>query len=176
MQRKILFLDCDGVVNRGSSFDPTNKEYQRSDGYVVERELVARVKQIVADTGCEIVLSSSWRLGSAGREAIQKHVKLVDVTPSHSDYIRGYEVDQWLRMHPDVEQYAILDDNSDFYGEQHLFLTTFKDGLTEEIASKVTNFLNGVSDGRDNRVQDDGALGTGEKGTGAAPPAIGSST
>lgn len=55
--------------------------------------------------------------------------------------LRGDEINDWLAKHPEVDKYAILDDDSDFYDDQPLFKTTFKDGLTDEIAEAVIEHL-----------------------------------
>ena len=141
---KILFLDADGVINCVRNFDPKSEEYRRSGGYPVDEELIAQVKRIIAETGCEVVLSSAWRIHAEGRAAVQKHIRLLDITPyAHGELMRGREVRMWLQGHPEVERYAILDDNSDFLRFQPLFKTTFDHGLTEDIANKVIAHLNG---------------------------------
>ena len=55
---------------------------------------------------------------------------------------RGVEVQEWLDRHPAVEQYAIIDDDSDFLPNQWLFKTSFNEGLTPEIAAAVIHHLN----------------------------------
>ena len=47
---KILFLDVDGVLNKLGSFIELNKT------------LILRLKKIIHETQCKIVLSSDWRL------------------------------------------------------------------------------------------------------------------
>lgn len=149
---RVLFLDVDGVLN-----NQTTEE--RFNGYIgINPVLAKRVQRIVKDTGCKVVLSSYWRLDEANREHVkQEAVEFIDVTPSFTkkleqpifarnrwwDYpLRGSEVQHWLKAHPEVTRYAILDDDGDFYDEQPLFQTTFVTGITEEIATKVTEYLN----------------------------------
>src|SRR6476620_9901650 len=127
--KKILFLDIDGVCNCAATVE-------RHKGFIgIDPLLMSRVSKIVADTGCLVVLSSTWRLDLEGRREVQRHVKLFDITPDHSGGLRGAEVKRWLEWHPDVERYAILDDNTDFYGDQPLFKTDFATGITDDIAS-----------------------------------------
>lgn len=132
---KILFLDIDGVCN----FAGTRERYRGFIG--IDPELMVRVKKIIEESGCLVVLSSTWRLDGESRAEVQRHVKLHDVTPDMAGALRGAEVKAWLDWHPDVECYAILDDNSDFSGHQHLFKTSFSTGITDEIASKVIEHL-----------------------------------
>lgn len=136
---KVLFLDIDGVVNAQATA-------QRHRGVIgIDPYMAFLVGKIQLDTGCEIVLSSSWRLWPKSKAEVEKQVaKLYGVTPNLKGKTdRGCEVKQWLEAHPEVERYAILDDNSDFHSDQHLFKTSWPFGLTQEIAEDVTNYLNG---------------------------------
>lgn len=134
---KILFLDIDGVCN----FAGTKERHRGFIG--IDPLLMERAKKIIEDTKCSVVLSSTWRLKGEDRQEVQRHIKLYDATPYRPGSLRGLEVKLWLEWHPAVKVYAILDDNSDFYGYQHLFKTSFTEGLTEEIAKKVIEHLNG---------------------------------
>lgn len=138
---KVLFLDIDGVVNKKENFNPTNKPTM----YPLDSYCAFLVGHIQLQTGCEVVLSSTWRLHPDGVKEVSDHVvRLLDKTPLLRG-IRGDEVNAWLEKHPDVEVYAILDDDSDFYDDQPLFQTTFEDGLTDEIAEKVVAHLGRVA-------------------------------
>lgn len=135
---KVLFLDIDGVVNNATTT-------QRSGLYVgIDPLLAFRVRKIVLDTGCEVVLSSAWRLFPDGREEVEQRVyKVLDVTPSNKGLTdRGCEVIAWLKDHPEVTRHAILDDNADFHKEQPLFKTMAHIGITDEITKAVTDYLN----------------------------------
>lgn len=138
---KILFLDIDGVVNsRGTTSFRTNL-------YPLDPHMAFMVGKIKLDTDCEVVLSSSWRHHPDGIEAVEKSiVKIYDKTPTlESLGVRGHEIKAWLDEHPEVERYAILDDDSDMLDDQlpNFFKTTFQNGLTEDIMYKVIAHLNG---------------------------------
>lgn len=136
---KVLFLDIDGVVNCKSTT-------QRHRGFIgIDPYLAFIVGKIQLDTDCEVVLSSSWRLMEDGCDEVRKQVvKFIDVTPDNKGLTdRGCEVKAWLEQHPEVTRYAILDDNSDFHKDQHLFKTSWDTGITEQIAKAVTEHLNG---------------------------------
>mgnify|MGYP007026551141 CR=1 FL=1 len=96
-------------------------------------------------TGCKVVLSSSWRHHPEGRQNVSERVtELFDITPTLGKY-RGDEVLAWLDQHPEVTKYAILDDDMDFYVYQapNFFKTRFmEEGLTDEIAEAVIKHLN----------------------------------
>ena len=140
---KVLFLDIDGVCNCVG----TGQSYL---GFVgIDPELAARVAGIVDDTGCTVVLSSSWRHFDGGREEVDRMVHpTFDITPSVKGGFRGEEIALWLERHPDVESYAILDDNDDFLEGQPLFRTTWSSGITAEIAAEVAAHLNAGARGR----------------------------
>lgn len=135
---KVLFLDIDGVVNNQTTA-------QRHRGLIgIDPYLAFLVGKIQLDTGCEVVLSSSWRLMPDSKEEVEKQVvKLYDVTPDLRGVTdRGCEINAWLDEHPEVTRYAILDDNTDFHKEQKLFKTSFLEGITPEIAKEVVDYLN----------------------------------
>ena len=133
---KVLFLDADGVIN--SKNTPADK-----NGFMIDPMMAFRVGKIQLDTDCEIVLSSSWRHFKGGREEIEKRVgKILDVTPSLSDpekQFRGDEIEVWLNNHPEVEKYAILDDETDILLTQlpNFFMTSWEVGITDEIMNDV---------------------------------------
>jgi len=132
----VLFLDIDGVVNCKTTIERVN-------GVVgIELSKMEIVKQIVAQTRCKVVLSSSWRLYKPDLEHVGRYLKLYDVTPDlHGKTDRGCEINAWLDKHPKVTNYAILDDNSDFHKDQRLFKTSWETGITKEVADAVIKHL-----------------------------------
>lgn len=144
---KVLFLDIDGVVNCA-------RTTQRHRGFIgIDPYMAFLVGKIQLDTDCKVVLSSTWRVGKDSRDEVrQQVVDFIDVTPSswydkeanhHST--RGEEIQKWLDVHPEVTKYAILDDDSSMLENQlpNYFQTYWTKGITEEIAKKVTEHLNG---------------------------------
>jgi hypothetical protein len=141
----VLFLDIDGVCN--------SLAYAQRNGMnlwnKVDPEACELVRQIIEATGCQVVLSSTWRLYPDSLKVVREQVcEFIDVTPNfqtaenhRSATPRGNEIQDWLDRHPGVERYAILDDDSDMLPGQHLFQTTFAAGLTPEIAAKVIKHL-----------------------------------
>ncbi len=134
---KVLFLDIDGVCNCVG----TRQSFM---GFVgIDPALAARVAGIVDDTGCVVVLSSSWRHFDGGREEVDRMVcPTFDITPSVRGGFRGDEIALWLERHPEVERYAIVDDNDDFHDGQPLFRTAWSTGITAEVAAELTAYLN----------------------------------
>ena len=137
---KVLFLDIDGVMN---SQETLTRSTRSGSIMGIDPFMSFLVGKIKLDTGCEIVLSSSWRHMPDGvKEVESKLGKLYGMTPTSNSGIRGNEIKAWLADHPEVTRYAILDDDSDFDPDMPLFKTSFAWGLNEEIAKEVTDFLN----------------------------------
>lgn len=141
---KVLFLDIDGVCNSAAWVKQGNNPWHGTDPAAV-----ALVRQIIEATKCDVVLSSTWRLYPEARAVVKRDVcHFIDVTKDMQRggkwgiTDRGHEVQEWLDRHPEVTQYAILDDNSDFLPHQWLFKTTWDYGITSEITEAVINHLN----------------------------------
>lgn len=147
---KVLFLDCDGVINCEGTFKKNQESFT-----IIDQYMAFLVGKIVLDTDCKVVLSSSWRHMPEGVKEIEKHVvPIFDCTgnepyddnlpPGTGNCQRGREIKAWLDKHPEVRRYAILDDDSDMLKEQfpNFFKTTWLEGLTTEIAYKVIDHLN----------------------------------
>ena len=145
---KVLFLDVDGVLN------------SLEDGYSIDLETEVywqRLKKILDATQAKIVLSSSWRIGFNPNkdgmsktlveklDAIGAHIH--DMTPilHNADKKRGDEIREWLQQHPDVDKFAILDDDQDMreYTKTHLVKTNTKIGLQDCDVEKAIELLRG---------------------------------
>lgn len=140
---KVLFLDIDGVCNSANWVKQGNEIW-----HGVDPAAAALVQRIIKETGCKVVLSSTWRLYPEAREQVRRKVcSFIDCTVDMQRggkwgvADRGYEVQEWLDRHPAVTEYAILDDNSDFLPNQWLFQTTWENGINEEIAQAVIHHL-----------------------------------
>lgn len=133
---KILFLDIDGVCNN-------HRTKQVFEGFLgIDPNLAPIIRGIVLATGCEVVLSSTWRLTPSACDEVRRKVcPFIDVTPDMPDKLRGEEVAAWLAEHPEVERYAIVDDDNDFLLGQPLFQTRWQEGITPEIADLIIKYL-----------------------------------
>lgn len=151
---KIIFLDIDGVLN---SYQ-TQPEPEKGLMFTIHAPLAARLNALVARTGAQVVLSSTWRCDPNWRATMREAglVEMMDRTPTMRrpsgtsfDYCeRGKEIGAWLAEHPDVDGYAIIDDDNDMLPEQqpNYFRTSlFEGGLTEEIAGRVATHLHANS-------------------------------
>ena len=160
MKKKWLFLDIDGVLIHEEwylSGIPSTMNTMESN---FDPKCVERVNRIINETGCELVVSSSWRLG-VDLECIFKRVGLPDNfhrTPKLWKE-RGIEIDEFLKSVGEDEigkNYAILDDDTDFniWQKKHnLFRTAASKldepykrnegtGLTDKLTDEIIKFLN----------------------------------
>ena len=144
---KILFLDFDGVLNGLHWL--TNPELQaklRSATSMFERfaqeldpVLVNRVDQFVIDNDLKVVICSSWRILNTLDE-LKQYLTLsgwtsdtvIDITPKSPKGFRGDDINLWLDAHPEVTEYVIFDDGSDFYDYQKLIQTNIEIGVTSD--------------------------------------------
>ena len=143
---KVIFLDIDGVLN-SSQTKPEGEHV-----YGIHAILVERFLKVVDITGAIIVLSSSWRNYEKDRQEIREAgIAFVDITPSMPKLggaeacERGYEIQDWLDRHPEVQKYAIIDDDNDMLPSQqaNYFKTSmFLGGLTESVCDDIIKHFN----------------------------------
>jgi len=114
-EKKILFLDIDGVLNNAASL---------SEGIHIIPEKCLMIRDICWRTGAKVVVSSTWRIGRSLDE-LQQIFRLVgmgglivDRTPFHNEGPRGEEIDHWLKDNTRTKQYAIVDDDADMLEHQ----------------------------------------------------------
>ncbi len=157
---KILFLDVDGVLNCQRIIFEAYK-VRRDYGIVDEKKdylamldetMISRLNKIIEQTEAKVVISSSWRQLHPLDELIwmleQKGFKgsVIGKTPKIGGK-RGYEIEHWLDHNEGVENYVILDDNSDMLFPQmsHFVKTEFygeDGGLQDNDVEKAIKILN----------------------------------
>lgn len=152
---KVIFLDIDGVLNHEQHYkwlmetdEPT--PLQRTYPYTeFNPESCRLLKEIIWETGAQIVVSSSWRLaGEVRLNSLFKYLglpKIYGITPVFNNRVRGDEIKQWLSEHPNVDKYVILDDDTDMLPEQISFFVKtnpYEDGLNEGCKEKAIEILN----------------------------------
>jgi hypothetical protein len=138
---KVIFLDIDGVLNCKATRNP------RKFPYVVDAKLLKRFHRLVERTGAKVVLSSTWRYDPAGLFSA-KHwgIPFIGVTPDMPNKPRCDEILAWLKKHPGVTRYVVIDDEHDELDELPLFQPPASTGITGEIVKGVVSFLDGKSD------------------------------
>lgn len=150
---KVVFLDIDGVLNCTESLRLVGKPRP------FHRDSVAALNRILSETGAVIVVSSSWRYGQT-LETLQEILRgegvhpclVVDKTQEYETQglwslgclPRGKEIQNWIDAHPELTEYAILDDDNDVFVDTdpaHVVHTTFDRGLTDEHATRAIQIL-----------------------------------
>ena len=125
---KAIFLDFDGVLNSNIDFFELRKfGHPINEGNkVLNRGLLALLQEIVEQTDAKIVLSTTWRIHFTVDEIYEMFTArdfslprdiFYGVTPNHmrgfSDnpmYHRGAEIHEYLKEHPEIKKFVILDD------------------------------------------------------------------
>jgi hypothetical protein len=113
---KVIFLDIDGVLNCKKTPNP------RKFPYVVDKRLLVRFKRLLEKTGAKVVLSSTWRYDPAGLFSA-KHwsIPFIDITPDMPKRPRRDEILAWLKKHPRVTRFVVIDDEDDELDQLPLF-------------------------------------------------------
>lgn len=167
--QKNVFLDIDGVLVRFP--DGVHKKRLLFEDpvypklYQWDAEPIAEFNRIIAATGADVVVSSSWRYingidNVSAFQALMEHRgvrgKVIGMTPRKmSLYRRSSEIGLWLLENPPPERegrrFAILDDTDDASSRDllpHYFARTNPfEGLTAEDADGVIAWLNAVDNG-----------------------------
>lgn len=139
---KIIFLDCDGVINHNAWYKSNeyyNNEFIDPD---IDPKVIERLNKLTDEFGIKIVISSSWKIDDYCVQRLEKAglKNIIDVTPnlifscSPELYSRGLEIDAWLMNHPGYYKYLILDDMMDFNDDQKecFLLVDYQVGLTDD--------------------------------------------
>ena len=145
---KVVFLDFDGVINDYLTFNSVNDENVRI------------LKRIIDETGAKVVVTSSNKYFFQREKARKK----IEDTRIYTTYIkklnergieifgftplvdedREHEILEYLNLHPEVEQYLILDD--DYIIKQcmnHEIYLDLQSGLREKHLIPAIKILNG---------------------------------
>ena len=150
---KILFLDCDGVLNNSET-----KDYVKtSDGkkYIEFSSISFRgldsfrinyIRNIVKQTNCKIVLSTSWRFQDVFKNYLIKKLgkktsfAIIDSTPARISPNRFIEIKDWLDQHNEVKTFVILDDfqseGLEQFGKNFICTIHNKNGIQENGMNK----------------------------------------
>jgi HAD domain in Swiss Army Knife RNA repair proteins len=138
---KIIFLDIDGVLNCKTTPNPRNFPY------IVDKKLLVRLHRLLYKSKAKVVLSSTWRYDPVGVFAA-KHwgIPFIDVTPDIPRRPRRDEILAWLKKHPDVKRFAVIDDDDDELDDLPLFQPSPDAGLTRKVANGVCRYLAGKTD------------------------------
>ena len=150
--QKILFLDVDGVLNimDGNIYNTCYliNGSPRPARYI-EEFAVARLNYIIEQTGCSVVISSSWR---ADMDLLKQELdvagfkhwdKVIGATPTGKT--RGEEILAWLDTYGEEVRYCILEDEPfdlDGVDMDKVVQTNYKDALISSDMQKAIKILN----------------------------------
>ncbi len=146
MDHPILFLDIDGVLN---SVQWAMRE-KRGGILGIDPEAIRHLQRIVDATSCDIVISSTWRIGRGIVELREILLKagmrspcpVIDKTPGGGGF-RGNQIAEWLENTGFDGSFVCLDDDSDFLPSQPLVQTDNQVGLTAQKADECIRVLLG---------------------------------
>lgn len=105
-KNKVIFLDCDGVLNR--ILDGDNRYFHP--------ECFRAFQHIVRETRAKIVLSTSWREFADWEHMLRDWfgaigIKVIGKTPIRKDGVREEEISDYLNAHRyEIENFLVLDD------------------------------------------------------------------
>ena len=110
----VVFLDIDGVLNTRTTVKSTPK------GRVgIDDARVAILAKTIEKYGGEVVLTSDWKnLKSTDEdycyllERLEKYGLTISGHTKDNNRARGAGVVEYLKEHPEIEEYVILDDNT----------------------------------------------------------------
>ncbi len=151
----ILFLDFDGVLNGTETIEAMSPT---AAGLFLNVARVGRLNSIIARTGADVVLSTSWRYhaGLAKCDEALRAVgfvgNVIGMTPdfrSSDPYAdrRTYtpqsdEIRAWLKAHP-VDAFVVLDDHGDCEVDDRTVRTNTRFGLSAEDVERAVAILEG---------------------------------
>lgn len=157
---KIVFLDIDGVLNSESFWSDKTQGARYREAVAngcskteqlalanIDPKAVDLLNKILEETDAELVISSTWRTHLELPEILAfmgVKKQIYSVTPTTLKRHRGTEIQMWLDCHPDIDNYIILDDDSDMLNKQlnHFIHTSWKNGLTLDHVDKAIKILN----------------------------------
>lgn len=119
---RVLFLDIDGVLNSARTclaLGGIPHDLRAEDVARLDPVALSLLRGLCRAAGLSVVVSSTWRI-THHWDAIGRALGLptMGATPRSRTGFRGDEVRAWLADHPEVLDWAILDDDSDFHRDQ----------------------------------------------------------
>lgn len=153
MLDKIIFLDVDGVLNSVTFYEKFLSEgidCDRED--ILDQTALCRLAKIVRDTNAGIVISSSWRWDANALRILTTQLAVYGIIPIGTtiqeirvNLSRAEEIRMWLKEHPEVNNYVVLDDDVMDVEEiaSHHIKTNFNKGLEMNHVEQAKKILNG---------------------------------
>jgi hypothetical protein len=158
MERKVLFLDIDGVL---CLYPEWQTEWCGNQNASLSNCCCENLKRILDATGAKIVLTSSWRLHHKNIvdlyvqfESSSSGLTKEDIIGQTEDFrkrdeVKGHVQMRWWEINDYIEKngitdYIIIDDfNLERYDKEHFIKTKRHIGLTAELAAVAIRLLGG---------------------------------
>jgi hypothetical protein len=160
MERPIVFLDIDGVLNskqwyaQAASRKEERNSQPSTDRGLLERSIdpacIQRLNRLLQRTGAVVIVSSSWRKKHELSEIVSLIKargfcgEVIGVTPSDEGTLsRGGEITSWLKTNvPRGVAYVAVDDEAVTGLPPEVVVVTSKDtGLTDEDVERAIRIL-----------------------------------
>lgn len=160
---KVIFLDIDGVMNHISPKVSTPCRQVGDLLVMTDPEKVYALNVLVDRHDFKVVLSSSWRHDPKWRETMRANgflfefldrtaVKTREIGGHNGGSVedgtyrrsRGAVIRAWLDEHPEVERYAILDDEYDAgfgHPDEVFFKTRTFEGMLPKAFERLEAYL-----------------------------------
>jgi hypothetical protein len=152
---KVIFVDFYGVLNSVSSMIYSNRQILLGLSNTPTHQSFcpiasSNLQYILEEcSDAQVVVSSTWRKHKT-LNALQEIFKvnnllpdrMIGTTPVDPDRYRGKEIELYLKDHPEVTSFVIIDDDTDMLPYLHrLVKTDSRNGLTFTDAEKVIEML-----------------------------------
>lgn len=157
MQKPIIFLDYDGVVNtiqwRHYDRNPNHPrgEFRADfampeDGFVNNFQAICWLNETYLKRPFDIVVTSTWRKANNYKQCLyngglHKKIKIIGKTPWLNTY-RGKEIQKWIKEHNFKGKFVILDDDADMGKlKNHLVQCNYEHGYGYSEMQQVVQLL-----------------------------------
>lgn len=152
---RVLFLDIDGVLNSRRFASENPGAFNRTEGHLnmLDASACARMQRVLSLAKAKVVISSSWRLlhsvddirGWLAKKGLRAEILGATTHGLSMPYtrgVRGSEIQAWLDEHPEVDSFAIVDDDNDMYGLEDRFVqTTWARGFCDDHVAPLLRIL-----------------------------------
>lgn len=152
---KIIFLDIDGCLNHYFWYISKKPiENLVSFDEDLDPACIERINKLCSETNAKVVISSDWRIDSYYKERLERAglqniightpITVFNIFKGGKNCSRGEEIATWLSNHPEVTNYVIIDDRTDFLEEQIIHYVHINPhfGLTDEDIDNAKIILN----------------------------------
>jgi hypothetical protein len=157
---RIIFVDFDGVLNSVQSFIFNNRlnllGLSNTPTYESFCPIASSNLQYILEElpDAQVVVSSTWRkhktLAALQELFKTNHIlpeRMIGTTPVADSRYRGDEIAAYLKDHPEVTEFVIIDDDTDMEPNMdRLVKTDSRNGLTFTDAEKVIEMFGGSSE------------------------------